>query len=530
MQGLLLWWYVNSWNFVYSTSYFIYAMSISTFFTNKKNLRVISDLLILLLSLVAVFFRHVLYDFSIIIYYSTVFLLFLFIMLSIYIKLYTWRKLDLSVSSFIFYLINFIQLILYCFTISFLLNNWYYDKVIQPIYLENLSVISQYRYLFLSVISFFVIFSFIVFYITNCFMDYKLSDTTALTYPYSKEEIRKVLYTWNDTFMGDFCNKIIDLLYFSSRFRMCFFVIHFTVFFFTRLTMTFLLFYCTFYHGDFMILLYLTPLMLCRWLLYFFNYYFITFQKGCANYIRSLVLANLDDKGEALFGVFKVDPSQISFKLTEEALLKGYTDADMYNLTKEWYIQAQLSSYFRIYFALTNYIGYFILLLQLIIWFSIAEIFFFTSIKKYFISTNFLLGWGYSLGRMAVRSYVTEARRVLPPYQKKLAQDTEGAHQGSHPALVDPDIKDPDNASRILYEGQPTHGKGGLDNPSYPLHPFKDLQGNPRPQRFVPPPSECTYVEEHYFASKPIPDSGSFLKDEAVKENLAKYSPRSENT
>jgi hypothetical protein len=118
----------------------------------------------------------------------------------------------------------------------------------------------------------------------------------------------------------------------------------------------------------------------------------------------------------------------------------------------------------------------------------------------------------------------------LPQYQKKLTEETAGAHQGNHPALVDPLIRDPDNLNRILYEGQPTHGPGSTANPSYPLHPSKDLQSNPRPQHFVPPPSSSTFVDESGFDRNPTLGSQTFMNDPKVKQNFAKHSPRDENT
>ena len=59
---------------------------------------------------------------------------------------------------------------------------------------------------------------------------------------------------------------------------------------------------------------------------------------------------------------------------------------------------------------------------------------------------------------------------------------------------IDPAVKDPDNPSRVLYERQPTHGKGSIANPSSPLHPSRDLQGNQRLQNFVPAPSVDIFI------------------------------------
>ena len=128
-----------------------------------------------------------------------------------------------------------------------------------------------------------------------------------------------------------------------------------------------------------------------------------------------------------------------------------------------------------------------------------------------------------------MRSYVTEVRRILPPCQKELAKLTNGTHHGNHMSLVDNQVRNPDNPSEILWEGQLTHGKGSIQNPSVPLHPSKDIQGSPVPQNYVPP-DKTTYVPEKFFHSTPVAGSKSFLEESMVKQNLAKNKPHDENT
>jgi hypothetical protein len=60
---------------------------------------------------------------------------------------------------------------------------------------------------------------------------------------------------------------------------------------------------------------------------------------------------------------------------------------------------------------------------------------------------------------------------------------TDGIQVGGHPCITDVNQKNPDNAKEILYLGEATHGKGSPQNPSQPLHPTTDLQGNNRPQQ-----------------------------------------------
>lgn len=84
--------------------------------------------------------------------------------------------------------------------------------------------------------------------------------------------------------------------------------------------------------------------------------------------------SNIDHR---YLGIIKINPSQVSFELTQEALSKGYSSDDMYHLTKEWYIQIHLTTYFHIYLKMTNYLNYVNLLSQISIWLYITHIFFF---------------------------------------------------------------------------------------------------------------------------------------------------------
>jgi hypothetical protein len=140
--------------------------------------------------------------------------------------------------------------------ISFLLFNIFYSKKSYAIYLQDISVFSQYRYLTLFSISFFFIIIFAIAYITG----YTVPSTSFFTYPYLKEEVRKFLYSWNDSFIGNLCVKLTNL-FDSQLFVQIFFSIHFIFFFLIRLFSTCLLFYCTFYHGNFYNFIYMTFLV-----------------------------------------------------------------------------------------------------------------------------------------------------------------------------------------------------------------------------------------------------------------------------
>lgn len=87
----------------------------------------------------------------------------------------------------------------------------------------------------------------------------------------------------------------------------------------------------------------------------------------------------------------------------------------------------------------------------------------------------------------------------------------------------------PDNPIKVIYESNLTYGSAGsLTNPSDPLHPSKDIAGNPRAQNFVETRT-VTYVPV-YFLILNLYTRGStvFVQIPTVKENLAKYTLREE--
>ena len=80
-----------------------------------------------------------------------------------------------------------------------------------PIYVEDLSLFSKYRYLFLSIS---VMFAFLIWALRYFFLSFQ-KIWIAIKYPFVKEEIRKILYVWNRGFMGKGCIFLYIFLYFT---------------------------------------------------------------------------------------------------------------------------------------------------------------------------------------------------------------------------------------------------------------------------------------------------------------------------
>lgn len=256
--------------------------------------------------------------------YKLKFMLFLIIAFIIYIMLYYWCHLKISSASFLRFFIIFIQGILFIYA----LRICFYPLPL-PIYMDDLPLLSQYRYLFLSIISLSAMAAFLVMYFFK--PEWSLYLQT-LSFPYLKEEMRLILYTWNPGFLGDFCSKIIDQLAASFLFRILFFSIHFTLFYLIQILMLFFLWSCIFYNLDFRFLFSFTPLFFIIWLLSFFYYYFLYFYGATSNYIKSLLIVTKTKKSPTFFGTQKFSSEDLSFELSSQALSKGFSTIDMPNL------------------------------------------------------------------------------------------------------------------------------------------------------------------------------------------------------
>lgn len=125
--------------------------------------------------------------------------------------------------------------------------------------------------------------------------------------------------------------------------------------------------------------------------------------------------------------------------------------------------------------------------------------------------------------RQKLHVYVTKTGKTY------LNHETEGTHSGSHFALIDRAVRNPDNPHEVRYYGQPTHGKGTHTDPSVVLHPSKDLQGQNKPQNYVPA-KRCEYYVESLFQPVEISGSIQYLNSSPASENLVKHQVQEENT
>jgi hypothetical protein len=468
-------------------------------------------------------------------FYFLYILLYTAAILSIYNKLYIWRNLPISFKSFIFFFLNATQFILYAWSFYLLI----FFKFPKPIYLEDLSIISQYRYLVL-----FVAFciSIIIYFIAYFFNNQFPLNISLFTYPYLKEEIRIILYTWHHIFSQLF-SKFLHYLYTATHFmRICYLLIHFLFFYIPRILISIIFFYCIFFNGDFCYLFYFSPVLFIVWVASFFDYYFNIFFKESFIYVKLLLNVKLNAYNKVSENIIQSSAKNMTFTLTDEAYQRGYTDLGKLGLIEVWEICAVLSVYFKIYFRILSIISYILLTLQFINLLGIIYLLIFKTLSNHVFFTWPLFTFtscknlGRSITRLCVpyypnlndhrRSY--EAAWVDKMFKKQLESATEGIQKGSHPAIIDRTEKNPDNPGEVRYLGEATHAKT-LPNGKCTevLHPSTDLQGKSRPQNFLPAETVQFYDA---IAFKDIPGSKQFLESDPALANIIKHKAQPEDT
>jgi hypothetical protein len=406
----------------------------------------------------------------------------------------------------------------------------------KPIHLEDLSIISQYRYLVL-----FVVFCiFIIIYLIAYFFNNQFPlNISFFTYPYLKEEIRVILYTWNDSFFSPICSKIIEHFYLSNYIcRNFYFVIYFVIFYGPRIISTLLLGHFIFLGGDLRYVIYCLPILFIIWLLSFIDYYFHIFFQGTCVYIRSLLYVKAKTAKTFHKNIVTASLNDMDFELTEYAIKsEGFDYAGLPALIETWDQCAQLSAYFAIYKRFLMIINYILLCLQFICWFGVVYIFFLKSFVNDFIATGMLFNFFRKAPTQLIvppNPYAATGRRfyeashVKQKYRKLIESHTNGVQQGSHPAITDRTERNPENPNEIRYWGQATHGSGTSENPSQELHPIKDLQGKSKPQYHIPVKGRHFY-EENWFGPD-IPGSKQFLESDPALANIIKHKAQPEDT
>jgi hypothetical protein len=344
-----------------------------------------------------------------------------------------------------------------------------------------------------------------------------------ITFPYLKEEIRIILYTWNESFFGNICSNIIDHVFKSKTFLRLFVLIHIIFSYGIRLVQTLLFCNFVFFHGDLRWNLYLLLLSFISWVLRFFEYYLRTFFLGSCEYLKLLLNVTLKDsslyRSKDNKGFVLITEDDVNITLTPYALEQGFSAYDLSDLFIKWSLRAHLTVLLKAYDEKLYWCNIFTLVLRLIAWLYIVVFYFFNCLVSFKILTVPMLVQALRrnfIPRMVTRS-PTEAFGVKPGNQTALQRASGGAYAKGHYAAVDKSITD--GQGNVLFEAGLTHGSGSPQNPSQKIHSTQDLQGShPKGQSatFAKP---SVFVPKKWFNKAPVPNSKGFFEDSETKVN-----------
>lgn len=427
--------------------------------------------------------------------------IFLWLILIVYSMLYTWRELPMSFSSYLAFSGNMIILSLYTLGLLNLMKG-----LPNPIYIENLSTFSYYRYMVflgaaLIAITFYFLFKLGV--IPSSWQ----SKTSLLTFPYLKEEFRIVLDSFNPS--GSMLIRITNKLIESLVIRYVFFSIHFLLFYCFRFLCLSLFIRYVFYHGDLRYLIYLLPISFLIWLLRFLDYSYFYFVQATENSMKDLlIIESLTPlTPEELSSTF-ITRNGLIFTLTDFAIKEGYTRD---HVIDRWLTLLPLRVTITKYKKYSDIFSKIFLIFYVFAWFSITS-----------DNTSILSGFG-----LFFRRTFSSTRPLLAPprdwrYMKEpgpandLKQKTGGAYGPGHPVYGE---QQADGTYRA--DGQLTKGAGTKEYPSQDL-------GIPAPngkqQNYIP--FDTPVVLKPGDVNAPIPGSEALLEKPEVKAKLDQYSSK----
>lgn len=450
--------------------------------------------------------------------YSIKILCLIFVNFLFYVLVFNGRRIPLTVKDCFLFILNLLLLESFISSICLL-------PYVKHIYLPDLGMYSQIRYLiFLLLCVIFVL----VFLVSQVYPTFNILNI--LKFPHLKENIRLPIYTYKHIYEEAFC-KLIDNLHKYSSLRISYFVIYFLLYHALPLTHTFFLIRFCFFQGSLLPNFYLLPLSLFAWLLGFLEYTFTYYYEGCQNHIMSLISVKLADASQGVEqkGFVKTNAENLVYFLTPRALELGFSVQDFPNLEKEFLLFCSLERHFvrfnkfKLIFSYTNFMLRILCYTYVIYSLDTLKAIFLGGVNNGSLSNVWhALKRGFSTSKPL---YHYEARRVQPAYAKTLEKDTNSNYKKGHLVAVDPNDKDPVDPTKIAYKGCITHGKGGStpENQAKEVHPNLSVDGSQnRPQNLVFP-AEAHYIPLRYLDPQPVTKSEDYFKQSPVKENLKKH-------
>ena len=343
------------------------------------------------------------------------------------------------------------------------------------ILLNNLSIFLQYRYLILAVMSLLIILTSTLSYYNKSFKNF----SNRYKLPPLKEELRVILYSWNNGFMGDFCVNTINYLSKHTQVKQFSLSLYFIISYFFKAIQLYLFIKFCLYNGDFRTIIYLSPVFFIIWVTDIIYYYFYWFVEGNFNYMNDLLDKQINafswDNWE---GYLKFQsPSDVILTLTPFGLQEGYNSSHIPILQEKWFILGNLLSTLQKHKIIVFYMQTVFLSCFIFCWFYLCYHFF----LKPFLCASFWPRFPrFKMFSLLRQPYDARFLKNVKD-QVALANNTNGAYSPGHPVFGE---EQSDGTYRAEVQG--THGKGSSQNPSQDFPSNSMDSSNKGPQKVIP--------------------------------------------
>lgn len=291
---------------------------------------------------------------------------------TLFVLFYTlYKKLNLKISlmSIVCFYINVWIIIM--FIISFILALRYK----QPIYLENISLFAQYKYLTFTII----VFSLVVLFLINKIYPLNKNNTiiSFVIYPYLKKQVNDILDCFVESYLSDIYEIIFQKVYKSKRYKVLFFLIHFLFIHGIRLINTLIFLNFVLFHGNLRVMFLLIPLTLVGWLLQYIEYHFITYMETVSEESKRLFSVTIIQQESSSAKSITLLPKHVEISITAYGKTKGLTVDYINQYHDQWILLMNFKYKFNLYKNRCFMLDRINLIIRIICWIIITNYFFY---------------------------------------------------------------------------------------------------------------------------------------------------------
>lgn len=327
----------------------------------KKTTIMISCCVLLLFILFSIFLLSKNYVYLLITAITVLYLLLVYLGFE---HLYTRLNLEKKISSYFILFLNITILL------SYIINMLFIFIKIPPIYLKDITMLAQYRYLMLVLLS--ILFGSL--FLISCYNTTLKSMLTKARFPYLKEEIKIILEARFKNYLEPKCSALFNALV-NPKKRLIYLCIHFFVTCITRIIILGYFINFTFFNGNLVSLRYFLFLSFFLWIFSFVLYYFDFFCTCTIHYVNTILKVSL--KKNLLNDPLPANKSfiiseDLTFEITSEGLKAGFANPkDITFLIDIWYKANNVNNSLIHYKKYTSFINMIIFSLYFTCWCSI---------------------------------------------------------------------------------------------------------------------------------------------------------------